>query len=472
MRAASGRSTALVVASSVLSASPAVAWGRTSEGESEAAPSGSAEASVDASGATASVTGKGLSKRKDKRWINRWAPEWQMVEFGPYIGAIFPAQDAELFEPDFNLPNQGFKQLSTVGLNVGGRFGYFPLPYFGLEVEGGYGLVEDSDDIQVDLWMVRGHGIAQLGLWSITPFILVGGGVLAVSSPRYAVGDDIDQAFHLGLGAKFYINRYVQARFDFRDIISPARGINGGATNTLELLFGLSVTLGREKDRDAPPREEPKPAPSDRDDDGFFDDVDQCPDEAGIEPDGCPPPPDSDADGFPDETDQCPQEPGIEPDGCPDPDPDKDGILGDEDACPQEPETRNGFEDEDGCPDEVPEEVQAFQGTLEGIFFALGKATLRPQSRKKLDETVDVLKKYPDVKVEISGHSDSTGPRELNMDLSRERAESVKNYLVEQGIEAERIQTRGAGPDEPIDTNATPEGRAKNRRIEFRLLES
>jgi len=82
-----------------------------------------------------------------------------------------------------------------------------------------------------------------------------------------------------------------------------------------------------------------------------------------------------------------------------------------------------------------------------------------------------VLKDFPSIRIEISGHTDSTGSREYNLDLSRRRAESVKRYLVtEGGVEESRVQTRGAGPDEPIDTNKTAAGRAKNRRIEFMIL--
>ena len=119
----------------------------------------------------------------------------------------------------------------------------------------------------------------------------------------------------------------------------------------------------------------------------------------------------------------------------------------------------------------MPEEVARFEGTLHGVTFDLNSTKLTKDSAKTLDAAVDVLKKYPDINVEISGHTDSSGKREHNMELSRERADAVVKYLADHGIAGARLQTRGAGPDEPIDSNKTKQGRANNRRIEFRVLD-
>ena len=470
-----------------MASSPAAAMQPADRASDSGEMDASAQAGVSTSaGATAQAEGGArrekapLSKRKDQPWIRRWAPEkivqqdarlWGMLELGPVLGMMFPSRSHELFEPDLALPRQGFQPLQPVAPVLGGRLGYFPLRFFGIEAEGTFMPTSVRDTGRgANLWAVRGHGIAQLGLWSITPFVLVGGGVLAVSSPREALGSNIDQAFHVGLGAKIYINRWVQARVDLRNVVHPRQGVGAGATNSPEILFGLNFTLGRRRDREEPPAPPPVVVLSDRDGDGFFDEDDACPDEPGVAPDGCPVG-DRDADGFPDDEDACPDEPGVEPDGCPDLDADGDGIPIPQDQCPDEPETFNGFEDEDGCPDTLPEEVTSFEGTLEGVFFDVGKATLRPQSRSKLDEAVAVMQRNPGFHVEISGHTDSTGNRDLNMELSRSRAESVKAYLVEHGIPGDRIHTRGAGPDEPIDSNTSKDGRARNRRIEFRVLE-
>lgn len=207
----------------------------------------------------------------------------------------------------------------------------------------------------------------------------------------------------------------------------------------------------------------------DRDGDGVLDDRDACPDLAGVAPDGCPEK-DLDGDGFPDRTDRCPDESGVEPDGCPLRDTDRDGIYDPDDDCVDQPETRNGYGDADGCPDAIPDDLAKMTGPIRGLFFELDKDILRPDSRPALERAVRLLLKYPWVRLEISGHTDSTAMNEYCKDLSQRRAQSVKRYLVERGIEAERLETRGAGPDEPLDTNKTARGRARNRRIEFTIL--
>ncbi|MCA9651582.1 MAG: OmpA family protein [Myxococcales bacterium] len=415
-----------------------------------------------------------LSKRKDRPWVQRWAPERNMLELGAYGGLMLPARDLELFEPRPNRPRQGFLPLATVAPEVGVRLGYFPLRFLGVEAEGSYLPTSTlKDGYPVSMFAVRGHLIGQLPFASIAPFALFGAGALGMrSNPAVVLGQDVDPAFHLGIGSKLFINRRIVARLDLRDVISPRRGVSGGATNSIEVLLGLSITLGRERDVDRQPEPEPEPTkPDDQDGDGFIDEEDACPTEAGVAPDGCPAASDRDGDGFVDEEDTCPDEAGVEPDGCPDRDADGDGILVPDDQCPQEPESYNGFEDDDGCADEVPDEIQRFSGRLEGINFELSKANLTKDSRPMLDEAVAVLVKYPHIRIEVSGHTDNSGKREVNMRLSQKRADAVKQYLVEHGVDESRIITRGAGPDEPIDSNASADGRANNRRIEFRILD-
>jgi outer membrane protein OmpA-like peptidoglycan-associated protein len=213
----------------------------------------------------------------------------------------------------------------------------------------------------------------------------------------------------------------------------------------------------------------PPSAPRDYDSDGFVDGRDSCPLVPGVAPDGCPEK-DRDGDGFLDRVDKCADDPGVEPDGCPIPDSDGDGILDPDDRCPRQQETRNGYTDEDGCPDEIPEDLARMTGTIRGIFFDPDKDTLRPDSRPALNRAVGVLQKYSSIRIEISGHTDSTGRVEYCKDTSGRRAAAVKRYLVEHGIDPARLETRGAGPDEPVDTNKTARGRARNRRIEFTIL--
>jgi OOP family OmpA-OmpF porin len=409
---------------------------------------------------------KQLSKRKDRKWINRWAPERNTFEGGIWAGIMITPRDLELFEADEDLPDQGYRPYDRVAPDLGLRVAYHPIRHFGLEVEGG-AMPTNAGGQNATLWTVRGHVVGQLGLWSVVPFALVGAGAFGVASPRAAVGNDVDASIHLGLGLKTYLSRRTMLRLDFRDIISTRRGVATGATNTLEVLLGFSIVLGRKKDYDQVPK---APVLPDRDGDGVLDTDDQCPDVPGEKPSGCPAPGDRDGDGFLDPDDKCPEEPGIAPDGCPDPDPDKDGILGKDDQCPTDPENKNGFEDGDGCPDTIPQDIEQFEGTLEGVNFDFGKDTLRAESKTKLDKAADIMAKHPSVRVEIIGHTDSVGGRDANMNLSQRRADAVKRYLVEKGVAGDRIDTRGAGPDEPIDSNRSDAGRAKNRRIEFKVL--
>jgi OOP family OmpA-OmpF porin len=216
--------------------------------------------------------------------------------------------------------------------------------------------------------------------------------------------------------------------------------------------------------------------PRDSDHDGVKDKDDACPDEPedadGFEDsDGCPDL-DNDGDGIPDAQDACPDlaedVDGYEDsDGCPDLDNDLDGIPDDVDNCPNSPETFNGYQDEDGCPDERPIEEKF---VLRGVNFESGSAALTPDSYAVLDNVVRSLQAYPEVRVEIRGHTDSQGPASFNVELSQRRAESVKQYLINSGIDPTRLVSKGVGEEEPVASNANPEGRAQNRRIEFRRL--
>ena len=372
----------------------------------------------------------------------------------------------------------------------------------GTEVEGAVVPTRTADDAPATIFGFRGHVLGQLP-YRVTPFILIGYGFLGASGSGLAGGvdlgsTDIDPALHFGGGVKFYVNRWLALRLDVRDSLSAAFMIEGGRAHYPEILLGVSVLLNRKKPKEprplidtdgdglydpgqgqspedrcpteAGPRENQGCPWDDRDQDGFLDNVDKCPDQPGIEPDGCPPG-DRDADGVLDNVDQCPDVPGpAENQGCPFQDTDGDGIIDPRDQCVQEPETKNGFQDADGCPDELPKELKKYTGVIKGIYFDLDKDTIKPRSFPILDRAVAVLKDFDDTRVEISGHTDSTGSLEHNIDLSRRRAASVKRYLVEHGVDAARIETIGYGPDKPIADNKTNKGRAKNRRIEFRLL--
>lgn len=207
----------------------------------------------------------------------------------------------------------------------------------------------------------------------------------------------------------------------------------------------------------------------DTDGDRFLDEDDACPQVRGIAPDGCPET-NRDGDDLLDVVDRCPDDPGVEPDGCPIPDSDGDRILDPDDGCDAAKETRNGYLDEDGCPDEIPADLAAITGTLTGVAFDRDRHTLLPRSSRTLDRLVAVLGKYPGVRVEVSGHIPSTGEPVYGRDPSRTRADRVRDYLLEHGIAAKRVLARGAGADEWLVSNRTAAGRARNERIEVTIL--
>jgi outer membrane protein OmpA-like peptidoglycan-associated protein len=190
--------------------------------------------------------------------------------------------------------------------------------------------------------------------------------------------------------------------------------------------------------------------------------------------------PDADGDGIHVPLDRCPGEPedkdGFEDeDGCPDQDNDKDGIPDVHDKCPMEPETVNGFEDEDGCPDQGQGKVTVTGSkinVLDKIYFEGGSDQLKPESYVVLRQVAGLMKaNWRIKKARVEGHTDNRGDPERNVDLSVRRAYRVRAFLVQQGVKADRLVAEGLGPKRPVATNETPEGRAKNRRVEFVILE-
>jgi len=106
----------------------------------------------------------------------------------------------------------------------------------------------------------------------------------------------------------------------------------------------------------------------------------------------------------------------------------------------------------------------------EGVTFDVGSYTLKPQFRSTLDTVADSLKQYPDSLIDVYGHTDSTGSEAFNQTLSENRARTVANYLAMQGVSAARIRSQGYGETMPVASNETVEGRARNRRVEIKIV--
>ncbi|MFY0577083.1 OmpA family protein [Cystobacter fuscus] len=211
---------------------------------------------------------------------------------------------------------------------------------------------------------------------------------------------------------------------------------------------------------------------------------DRCPLEAGSVDNGGCPDSDSDGDGVVDRQDRCASEPGLPRyQGCPAPDADGDGIADDEDACPQEAGVRANR----GCPaqEEKPTEAppaeppreeppprappseQTSLPTDHHVLFPVGESSLQEEEKRQLDAIADYLKAHPELSVRVEGHTDSTGPEELNVTLSQQRADMVREYLIQRGIAGSRLTAKGYGSSRPVADNSTPEGQRANRRVEF-----
>ncbi len=198
----------------------------------------------------------------------------------------------------------------------------------------------------------------------------------------------------------------------------------------------------------------------DADGDGVKDAVDQCPNVKGLPAlNGCP---DSDGDGITDSEDLCPTVKGlIEFKGCPDTD--GDGIPDNIDKCPKVP----GVAINNGCPEIKAETIKVFERALKGIQFETGKDVIKTQSFSILNNVVSIMKDNPSYKLQINGHTDNQGDDDKNQLLSEARAKSVMNYLINNGIEANRLSSAGFGESQPKASNDSAEGRAINRRVEF-----
>lgn len=142
-------------------------------------------------------------------------------------------------------------------------------------------------------------------------------------------------------------------------------------------------------------------------------------------------------------------------------DSDGDGIIDDKDECP---DTAAGVRvDGVGCA--LPKIID-----LKGVTFEFNETRLRPDAETILDWAAGILKKYPDMQVEVAGHTDSLGSEEYNQKLSEGRAQAVHDYFVEHGIPAEQMSVHGYGESQPRDNNETEAGRERNRRVELRVL--
>ncbi len=466
-----------------------------------------------AAATVAALLGAGPALADDTEDTSRW-PAWHVgLSAGGHLvitdwGAATADEDTGLYvSPDHSpLLRLRFGGQFTDLLAIEGSVGYIPLSAAG----------EDHTALEYDVGALL---FFSNGTWR--PFFGIGAGVyhfpngekreeVAGGPANIVDSSDVDPMFWYGLGLRAMATDWFAVRGDVRHIYTDGLEPDGPSiASNFEVSLGVDFLFGGVE----------PPPPSDGDGDGVADKADKCPDAAGpAENNGCPLDtdgdgvndaddacpdvagtqsmkgcPDKDGDGVADQADQCPDVAGTaELNGCLDSD--GDGLLDGDDRCPKQkgdkkfkgcPDTDDdGIPDfEDPCPEikgpktrkgcpEPPKEIQEkFSGSIEGIYFESGSADLKAESQPVLDEAAGIMKKYGDLKLEIDGHTDDVGKDDTNLKLSQDRADSVKKALTDKGVAADRMKATGYGETKPVAKGRSSKARAKNRRIEFKIVQ-
>jgi OOP family OmpA-OmpF porin len=426
---------------------------------------------------------------------------------------------------DGNLTYPSLNPLTDIAY-MGGRLGFQYNSWLGLEAAGGYSPTKEDVTAggNVDYWHVSGNLMFSPWVGHYTnPYLFVGGGASRLES-KPSTSPQLNQGnLEFGGGFNLWLTNVVGLRLEARDILWIPGSSSVEKTQNLVLGGGLTLALGGgshdadldgvsdKKDNclDTPhgAKVDGKGCPLDTDGDKVLDGLDQCagsPPGCVVDAKGCPL--DTDGDGVFDGLDHCADTPKgalVSTQGCPsDDDGDKvpngidrcagtpKGCTVDETGCTTDsdgdnvcdgfdrcPGTPNGAQvSADGCPIEMLERETELLDTgmmrLHDINFETGKADLTPDSYEVLDIVGQVLVKWPDLKIEVGGHSDSRGPEAMNQALSEARASMVLSYLTQKfpALKPGQYTVRGYGESKPVAPNTTPLSMAKNRRVEFVVL--
>ncbi len=418
-----------------------------------------------------------------------------------------------------NLDNSGFRVGADRYLNNSLDL-EFGVTYGKLRHENIY--VSNVFDVDLRLVYKLANGYLIKSDSRTAPFLFAGYG-LSDFSKIEGIYEEFEEGMYnhlpLGAGLEFKVTEEasIEAMVSYRKSLEQA-------PNYMQYSLGVSFSLGGKRDSDGDgvlDKEDPCPNEAgpvenqgcpwpDTDGDGVLDKDDQCPTEAGTL-NGCP---DADGDGIKDSEDACPGVAGVARfNGCPDtdgdgiqdsedecptvagtlngcPDRDGDGIKDSEDQCPTVAGTLNGCPDGDkdgvrdsddqcpetfglvsngGCPVIEEEVQQVLDLAVKNIQFNSGSDVLRASSYGSLQQVADLMKEN-NFDLKLSGYTDNTGNADSNLELSKRRANAVRAYLIDQGIDGGRISADGYGIANPVADNSTREGRAANRRVELEII--
>lgn len=333
--------------------------------------------------------GESLGDGPQEPWGQRHAPG-SLGELGCFLGAILPARDHNLHRETKEQQRLG-RPAQVLGIRVAA----FPLPYVGAELESMVSATTTWDKEGATLWALRAHGVAQLPLWRVSPFLLGGGGRMGIQSS--SLGDDADPLLYFGAGVKLAATASVIARADLRDNLTQrTRARDGALVHHPEVLVGLSFRF---------PKETPSP-------------------QVG--------PPPLHREGHPggsEDRGTSPTEPDQESAGPP-----RMEWVGDESSA-----------EEDRSSEAPSGSDAALPGVIARIDFEVGKATIAPERSGELATLLTVLNEHPGLRIRIVADPADARQQGEEPALGPLRVEAVRRYLVEQGIADGRIETLGSG---------------------------
>lgn len=363
----------------------------------------------------------------------------------PAIGLHYSISSFNSPAIDFSKINNGYALSFLDG--IAGKYDYM---IQGGSVSAKYRIGDDNNESRNLLHYINIYGIRRFfsDTVLVNPYLAVGPGMTLYNK-------DVNAALNGGVGLQLRLSNNIFLQTQVAYHVNFSALINNNVSTSIGL-FGIILQRKKSKAKinsDLNPALQPI---TDIDGDGIPNIDDACPTIPGPAAfHGCP---DTDRDGISDNEDKCPLEPGsFAYGGCPEPN-----------VSSPSPITYIDTLIVDNVPQQTPDSISAVINELaQHIYFETNKATFKATSTHVLNRIVELLKNRPFKQLLIEGHTDNTGTVNRNQQLSAERAKTVFEYLVSQGLDSKKILTKGYGETKPVADNKTSEGRARNRRTVF-----